>query len=71
MNILSNDNCLDGWFSDQKLQFIFSALQLQGIRTVLNLPLQNQNQNSNGLMTLTGPDMHLVMGSSVMVNMIY
>lgn len=39
---------------------------LQGIRTVLNLPLQNQNQNSNGLMTLTGPDMHLVMGSSVM-----
>merc|ERR1712166_589117 len=37
---------------------------LQGIRT--NLPLQNQNQNSHGLTTLTGPDMHLVMGPSVM-----
>jgi len=37
---------------------------LQGIRTDLNLPLQNrnQNQNSNGRMNLTGPDMHLVMG---------
>merc|ERR1712166_155393 len=37
---------------------------LQGIRTDLNLPLQNQN--SHELMTLTGPDMHLVMGPSVM-----
>jgi len=41
---------------------------LQGIRTDLNLPLQNRNQNlnSNGRMNLTGPDMHLVMGPSVM-----
>merc|ERR1712166_1650869 len=37
---------------------------LQGIRTDLNLP--PQNQNSHELMTLTGPDMHLVMGPSVM-----
>merc|ERR1712210_340944 len=43
---------------------------LQGIRTDLNLPLQNRNQNlnSNGRMNLTGPDMHLVMGSSVMIS---
>merc|ERR550534_3346509 len=41
---------------------------LQGIRTDLNLPLQNRNQNlnSNGRINLTGPDMHLVMGPSVM-----
>jgi len=41
---------------------------LQGIRTDLNLPLQirNQNLNSNGRINLTGPDMHLVIGPSVM-----
>jgi len=40
---------------------------LQGIRTDLNLPLQNRNPNlnSSGRMNLTGPDMHLVMGPSV------
>jgi len=40
---------------------------LQGIRTDLNLPLQNPNPilNSSGRMNLTGPDMHLVMGPSV------
>ena len=50
----------------------FSTLQLEGIRTDLNLPLQNRNQNrnSNGRMNLTGPDMHLVMGPSVMVNIV-